>query len=80
MKATSELSIGTRMSSVLIRASCRHFNKSECRKRLQKTLKLTGMGGKNFTFITYSSDTVGLQNFTEIQGGDVSYCADFDME
>jgi hypothetical protein len=40
------------------------------------TSKLTNTGMKNFIFITYSSDSVGLQNFTEIKGGHVNCCVD----
>jgi hypothetical protein len=39
------------------------------------TLKLTDTGRKNFLFITYSSDSVGLQNFIEIQSIHVNCCA-----
>jgi hypothetical protein len=35
------------------------------------TLKLTDIGSKNFIFITYSPDSVGLQNVIEIQGATV---------
>jgi hypothetical protein len=31
---------------------------------------------KNFIFIRYSSDSVGLQTFIEIQGGHVNCCVD----
>lgn len=40
------------------------------------TLKLTETERKRFTFITYSSKSVGLPNFTEIQGGHVNCCVD----
>jgi hypothetical protein len=38
------------------------------------------IGRKNFMFITYSSDSAGLQNFTEIQGGHVNCCVDLVYE
>jgi hypothetical protein len=40
------------------------------------TFKIIGTGRRNFIFITYSSDSVGLQNFIEIQGGHVNCCVD----
>jgi hypothetical protein len=40
------------------------------------TLKLTDKGRKNLIFIICSSDSVGLQNFIQIQGGHANCCVD----
>jgi hypothetical protein len=40
------------------------------------TLTLIDIGRKSIIFITFSSDSVGLQNVIEIQGGHVNCCVD----
>jgi hypothetical protein len=40
------------------------------------TLKVIGIRRKNFIFIAYSSDSVGLQNLIAIQGGYINCCVD----
>jgi hypothetical protein len=73
-----ELYIGTRMSQSCMILVFQPERRAQGNLifRNAVTLKLTEIGRKRFIFIIYSSNSVGLQNFTEIQGGRVNCSVD----
>jgi hypothetical protein len=67
-----ELSVDTRMSSILITVSYKHFGELQCGENLRKISKgnnceISDIRRKNFIFITFSSECLSIQNFIEIQ-------------